>query len=213
MPKSAKTSGSEKEPNSSAASAIPDISAPALLSFVKQVSVEPHWDAKRLADVLNIKHSDVSQMAATLEMLGYAEQVSETKGLWRNTPAGNTVSSAKPPRLNRDSVLDALEQLRVRVEQINANPESRFRVTELVAYGDFLDEHPKVQAADVGVGLELRSERRSASDSSIEKKSEEQVLSDLRAKSTLVHLHRMEDWMRRRSHRDVLGGSGSRVAS
>ncbi|HLJ48139.1 MAG TPA: hypothetical protein VKU01_19125 [Bryobacteraceae bacterium] len=203
---------SKKEQLASAPPSASDVSAPALLSFIKQVSAEQDWDATRLAALLNIEPADAPQIAATLEMLGYAEEVPDKKGLWRNTQAGKTVSGAKPPRLNRDSVLKALEELRDRVEQMNAAPASPFRVIELIAFGDFLDEHAKVQAANVGVGLAPKDLAKNVSDSAVERKREEHVLSDLRGKSTLLHLNLIEDWMRKRSHRYVLGRNDGPVS-
>ena len=135
------------------ARAIPDVLAPALLQLPKQVSAEPLWDAKQLASILILKSADAPQVTATLEMLGYAEPVQGKKDIWRNTQAGDTVAGAKAPRFNRESVLKSLEELRARAEQMNSDPASPLRATELIAFGDFLDNHSKVQAADVGVGL------------------------------------------------------------
>jgi hypothetical protein len=38
----------------------------------------------------------------------------------------------------------------------------------------------------------------------VEHKREEHALADLKDKSPMLHLHLMEDWMRKRSHRDLL---------
>jgi hypothetical protein len=180
------------------------VPAPALLSFIKQVSAEPFWDTKRLTDILKVKAGDAQQITATLEMLGYAEPVPGKRGVWRNTQAGNTVSRAKPPRFNRDRILDALDQLRSRAKQMNSDPASPFRVTELIAFGDFLDQHPKVQAADVGVGLSPRHSDQALPATAVEHKSEEHALADLKEKSPMLHLYLIENWMLKRSHRDLL---------
>jgi len=185
--------------------AVPDIAAPALLSFLKQVAAEPSWDAKRVAHILEVKAADVSQIVATLEMLGYAEPVAGQKGHWRNTASGNAVAGAKAPRFNRESVLDALAELRTRAQEMSADSGAPFRVSEVVAFGDFLDENAKAQAADVGVALERKERDRGDAATAMEHKREEDVLAVLRGKSSLLHLHPMEDWMRKRRHRDVLG--------
>jgi hypothetical protein len=91
-------------------------------------------EANHLTDILKVKAGDAQQIMATLEMLGYAEPVPGKKGAWRNTQAGNTVAAAKPPRFNRERVLEALEELRTRAEQMNADPASPSRVTELIAF-------------------------------------------------------------------------------
>jgi hypothetical protein len=115
------------------------------------------------------------------------------------------VAGAKPPRFNRESVVAALAELRMRVEQMNSDPSSQFQVAELIAFGDFLDERPKVQAADVGVALLPKKQDQVAAPSVMERQRQERVLADLPAKSSMLHLHLIEDWMRKRSHRDLLG--------
>jgi hypothetical protein len=201
--KQSKTVHAESQPGTGSR-AIPDVPAPALLSFIKQMSAEPFWDAKHLADICRVKPADVPQITATLEMLGYAEPVPGKKDICRNTQSGNTVSGAKPPRFNRGRVLEALEELRTRAERMNADPASPFRVTELIAFGDFLDEHPKVQAADVGVGLSPKQSDQVMPATAAEHKREEHVLADLKAKSPMLHLQLIEDWMRKRSHQDMI---------
>jgi len=186
--------------------AVPDIAAPALLSFLKQAAAEPAWDAQRVAHVLEVKAADVPQIVATLEMLGYVEPAPGKKGSWRNTASGNAVAGAKPPRFNHDSVLEALAELRERATQMNADAAAPFRVSELVAFGDFLDENAKAQAADVGVGLARKEREAGEVETAVEHKREEDVLTALRGKSSLLHLHPIEDWMRKRRHRNVLGG-------
>ena len=198
-----KVTGAES-PSGNQEHAIPDVPAPALLSFIKQVSAEPFWDAKRLASILNSKAADAPHITAMLEMLGYAEPVPGKKGAWRNTTAGNTVSRAKPPRFNREKVLDALKELRTRAEQMNSDPASPYQVTDLIALGDFLDDHAKVQAADVGVGLRPKHPDQADPSTAVEHKREERILADLKAKSPMLQLHLGEDWMRKRSHRDLL---------
>jgi hypothetical protein len=61
-----------------------------------------------------------------------------------------------------------------------------------------------VQAADVGVGLAPKRPERVQPTTAVEHKREEHVLAELTAKSAVLHLHLIEDWMRKRLHRDVL---------
>jgi hypothetical protein len=100
--------------------------------------------------------------------------------------------------------VEALNELRARAEQFNSDAASRFRVTGLAAFGDFLDKHDKAQAADVGVALEPVQAGELAPGAAMEHKREEDVLGHLRARSPLMHLYLMEDWMRRRSHLELL---------
>jgi hypothetical protein len=92
------------------------------------------------------------------------------------TPAGETVSGAKPPRFTPESVQQALTALKDRIRDTNKNRQSPFRITDAVAFGDFLlpDRGARLQSADVGIRLTRReeshrknpsaSETRSASD-------------------------------------------------
>jgi hypothetical protein len=111
--------------------------------------------------------------------------------------------------------------LKDRIKQNNKDPQAPFRVSDAVAFGDFLlPDRARVQAADVGIRL-ARSEStttrrarnqspahqnpipappRSASDAQAERK----FLRDLRAKSAHLNLRPYADWMRTRSHRSLL---------
>jgi hypothetical protein len=179
------------------------VPAGAVFSFLKQVSGEP-WTKIRLMQVLMIKADAASKVTPLLEMMGYAEPIPGKKNVWRNTQSGNTVAGAKPPRFNYDSVVEALAEMRGRVAQMNADRSSPFQVAELIAFGDFLDQRPKVQAADVGVALLPKKQDQAAAPSVMERQRQERVLADLRAKSSILHLHLIEDWMRKCSHRDLL---------
>jgi hypothetical protein len=67
------------------------------------------------------------------------------------------VSRAKPPRLTRESVEQAVESLKGRIKEVNKESEGKFTITEAVAFGDFLlSDRPRVQPADVGIGLARR---------------------------------------------------------
>jgi hypothetical protein len=73
------------------------------------------------------------------------------------TSAGESVSRAKPPRLTRESVEQAVESLKGRIKEVNKESEGKFTITEAVAFGDFLlSDRPRVQPADVGIGLARR---------------------------------------------------------
>jgi len=77
------------------------------------------------------------------------------------------------------------------------------RHADLIAFSDFLDDHPKLQAADAGVSLSPKQSDQVVTATAMEHKREEHVLADLKAKSPMLHLRLMEDWMRKRSHRDL----------
>jgi len=62
------------------------------------------------------------------------------------TPAAESVSGAKPPRFTRESVEQAVESLRERIKQVNRDSKATFKITDAVAFGDFLSDRPRVQA-------------------------------------------------------------------
>jgi len=190
--------------------AFPSIPAGAALSFLKDTKGALTWTVRDLADTLKIDRREAEQALAFLQAQGYV-QPRGTKGQWMTTPAGETVSGAKPPRFTPESVQQALTALKGRIRDNNKNRQAPFRITDAVAFGDFLlPDRARVQSADVGIRLARREdsqrknistvEPRSASDA----KAERDFLRELRAKSTHVTLRPYADWMRRRSHIELL---------
>jgi hypothetical protein len=196
--------------------ALPSLPAVAALSFLKDTKGTLAWSIRDLADTLKITRAEAQQALALLQAQGYVQParrcepahqkgVARSAGQWMTTPAGETVSGAKPPRFARESMEQALAALKDRVKQSNKNPQAPFRITGAVAFGDFLlPDRARVQSADVGIRLVRRgassSEPRSASDAQGERK----FLRDLRARSALLTIRPYADWMRHRSHRDLL---------
>jgi hypothetical protein len=192
------------------------LSAEAALSFLKDTKGILTWSLRNLVEALKINRREAEQALALLQAQGYvqparrgepAHQKGSARGAdqWITTPAGETVSASKPPRFTRESVEQALSALKERIKRSNKNPQELFRITDAVAFGDFLlPDRSRVQSADVGVRLARRgastNEPRSASDAQAEHK----FLRALRAKSALLTLRLYADWMRHRSHRDLL---------
>jgi hypothetical protein len=184
--------------------------AEAALSFLKDTKGTLTWSARDLSESLKINRREAQQALLFLQAQGYvqpAHQKGSARGAdqWLTTLAGETVSGAKPPRFSRESVEQALAALKNRIKQTNKETQAPFRITDAVAFGDFLlPERARVQSADVGIRLVRRgaspSELRSASDAQAERK----FLRELRAKSALLALRPYADWMRHRSHRDLL---------
>ncbi len=184
-------------------STLPSLSAESALSFLKDTKGTLTWSTRDLAETLKTNRREAQQALALLQAQGYAQPARGTDQ-WITTPAGEIVSGAKPPRFTRESVEQALVALKDRIKQSNRNPQAPFRITDAVAFGDFLlPGRARVQSADVGIRLVRRgaspSEPRSASDAQAERK----FLRDLRAKSALLTIRPYADWMRRRSHRDL----------
>src|SRR5882672_817513 len=191
-------------------SLLPAIPAEAALSFLKDTKGALSWTARDLANTLKINRREAEQALAFLQAQGYV-QPQGTKGQWITTRAGETVSGAKSPRFTPESVQQALTALKDRIRDNNKNRQAPFRITDAVAFGDFLlPDRGRVQSADVGIRLARREdsqrknlstvEPRSASDA----KAERNFLRELRAKSTHVTLRPYADWMRRRSHVELL---------
>jgi hypothetical protein len=189
---------------------LPSLSAEAALSFLKDTKGTLTWSTRDLVEGLKINRREADQVLALLQAQGYV-QPAHQKGSarstdqWITTPAGESVSGAKPSRFTRESVEQALAALKDRIKQSNKNPQALFRITDAVAFGDFLfSDRARVQSADVGIRLDRRgassSEPRSASDAQVERK----FLRDLRARSALLTIRPYADWMRHRSHRDLL---------
>lgn len=205
-----------REPRPRPAS-IPALPAEAALSFLKDTKGTLSWSTSDLAKTLDIDRPEAQQALAFLQAQGYVQladraTANPSGGQWTTTPAGETVSGAKPPRFSRESVEQALAALRERIKQNNKGAQAPFLIKEAVAFGDFLiPDRVRVQAADVGIRLNRReasprrekdaaSEPRSASDA----RAEHRFLRDLRAKSALLNLRPYADWMSRRSHRTLL---------
>ena len=193
-----------------APSLLPTIPAEAALSFLKDTKGALSWTVRDLANTLKIDRREAERALAFLQAQGYV-QPQGTKGQWITTPAGETVSGAKPPRFTPESVQQALTALKDRIRDNNKNRQAPFRITDAVAFGDFLlPDRARVQSADVGIRLSRREdsvrknistvEPRSASDA----KAERNFLRELRAKSTHVTLRPYADWMRQRTHHDLL---------
>jgi hypothetical protein len=191
-------------------STLPSLSAEAALSFLKDTKGTLTWSARDLADSLKINRREAEQVLAFLQAQGYVQPAHQRGSArnadeWMTTPAGEIVSGARPPRFTREGVEEALSALEGRIKQNNKDPQAPFHITDSVAFGDFLLlDRARVQSADVGIRLARRgassSEPRSASDAQAERK----FLRDLRAKSALLTLRPYADWMRHRSHRDLL---------
>src|SRR3984893_8966525 len=162
--------------------ALPSVPAEAALSFLKDTKGALVWSARDLADTLKINRPEAEQILAFLQAQGYAqparsEQVDERESArsadqWITTPAGETVSGAKPPRFTRESIEQALAALKGRIKQSNQDPQAPFRITDAIAFGDFLlPDRARVQSAEVGIRLKRPDDLRRRSDCATEPRS------------------------------------------
>jgi hypothetical protein len=133
------------------------ISAAELLSFLKETRAIHTWTEKDLAQTLNLSSPQAKNAIAVLQLEGYIEPAGSTEK-WRITEQGELVSGAKPPRFTRHSVENAVAALRDRIKAVNEDRNAPYRITEAVAFGDFLGERARVQAGKVGIRLVPKAE-------------------------------------------------------
>jgi hypothetical protein len=173
-----------------------------LLSFLKGVRRTQTWTEKDLAKTLKIDLPQAKEAMSVLQLQGYIEPAGNT-GKWRVSEQGDLVSGAKPPRFTRQSVEEALASLRDRIKAINDDPDAPYKITDAVAFGDFLSDAARVQAAEVGIRLLPRSDHESGA-SAREHRAEIGFLKQVRGKTPVLHIVAYEDWMSSRSHERLL---------
>jgi hypothetical protein len=196
--KSRATNDAHGDHASSTKSERKEILAAELLSFLKEAAAPPTWTEKDLANTLKITLSQAKEAAAVLQLQGYIEPVGNT-GKWRATEQGDVVSGAKPPRFTPKSVHDALAGLRDRIRAANSDPGAPYKITDAVAFGDFLRDAARVQAAEVGIRLVPRSDA-AAVPSAVDHAAALDFLKQLRGRAALLHVLPYESWMSSRSH-------------
>jgi len=79
------------------------------------------------------------------------------------------------------------------------------KAAQAVGFGDFLSGRPRVQAADVGIGLEPRNPTAHHPHWAGERERQEAFLKQLRGKTPLLNLQPYAEWMNARTHRKLLG--------
>jgi hypothetical protein len=161
------------------------------------------WTERDVSKTLNISSAEAKQAVSAMQLQGYAEPILRTRK-WRTTEAGLTVSGAKTARLTREAVEQALSALRDRIQAINKDKNTKYRISEAVAFGDFLSQDARVQPAEVGIRLTRRKTDLDGAASAVEHKAEEAFLRQLRGRSAALHIQDYEPWMSARSHRKLL---------
>jgi hypothetical protein len=179
-----------------------EIPAAELLSFLKEVPGVQTWTEKDLANTLRIGLPQAKEAVAVLQLQGYIEPAGNT-AKWRITEQGEIVSGAKPPRFTRQSIENALASLRDRIKLTNEDSHAQYKIAEAVAFGDFLGDAVRVQAAEVGIRLVPKSDSAPIA-SAQEHAAELNFLKQLRGKSALLHVVPYEEWMSARSHQRLL---------
>ena len=178
----------------------PTIPADAALSFLRETRGLSTWSVRDMANPLNISLDEAKQVIAVLEMQGYVNQFKSDE--FMTTFAGESISGSKPPRYTRERIERALETLCKRIAQINRDSGAPFRITQAVAFGDFLSDRTRFQPVEIGVELEPR---KSAAISIVRKgATRQQFLRQLRDKLGVIQFRAFEPWMTERTHRNLL---------
>src|SRR5690242_15968270 len=174
-----------------------------VVSFLQDTRSSPTWTEKEFAAVLNLTSEQAKETLPVLELAGYIAPLGN--GKWRTTEQGELVGGGKAPRFTQQSVHEALAGVKERIQAVNADEGAPHRITRAVAFGDFLTDRVRVQAATVGIELKPRSaaeirDRQTAAT----RAGESSFLKQLSGRSTIIHLKPYEPWMSHRSHRDLL---------
>jgi hypothetical protein len=180
---------------------MPSVAAPAALSFLKETKGALTWTAQEFARGVGIKVAETGPALAVLQMQGYIKP-GEGKNEWMTSVDGDAVSGATAPRFSAETVKQALEDLRTHIKAVNKDAKAEFRIASAVAFGDFLLERARVQAADVGV--ELVSRNVSKARTGKPKARESAFLKTLHGGKQMIHLRAFELWMRERAHLRIL---------
>jgi hypothetical protein len=172
------------------------LAAAELLSFLRESGTHT-WTERDLSKVLNISLPQAKEATVVLHLQGYIEPIGNTEK-WRVSEQGDLVSGAKSPRFTSKGVQDALDGLRDRIKAANDDPDAPYRIIDAVAFGDFLSDAARVQAAEVGIRLRPKSD--GPTSSARARAAEHAFLKQLRGKTALLHVIPYEDWMSSRSH-------------
>jgi hypothetical protein len=156
-----------------------------------------------MAETLTITASEAANIISILQLQGCVQPNRDEPG-WMTIPAGEEVSGSTMPRYTRKSVDQALSELTDRINKINEDPHSVFKVTGAIAFGDFLSKRPRVQAVDVRVALSARTDQRKRTRDVKVKTDASAFLIMLKNKSSLLKLRLYEPWMSQRSHRKIV---------
>jgi hypothetical protein len=186
----------------SASSTKAPLPAAALLSFLKETRGATTWTGHDFAKTLALSRGAAKQAIAILEMQGYVK-LSGKKDEWITTPQGETVSVSKFPRYSRATLERSLDSFADHLKRVNEDSSASYKIADAVAFGDFLADRARVQAADIGIRMVPR-DAAVAPNSAGEQARQAAFLRQLRGRTPLVNLLPYADWMGARTHRNLL---------
>lgn len=153
-----------------------------------------------MANSLNISQAEAGRVIDLLALQGYVKRSAEDNQ-WMTTINGEAISGSKPPRFVREHVEKALDDLKERIVAVNRDRRAAFQIADAVAFGDFLLEIPRVQAAEVGIRLVARAQEDAPDHSAT---GEREFLRLMRGKGGALRLQNYQPWMSKRSHRRLV---------
>ena len=181
--------------------------AAALLSFLKETRGAT-WTVRDLTKTLKLSPAAAKEAIAILQMQGYVNSAG-SKGEWMTTEAGEIVSGSKTPRYSRATVKESLAAFADHLKRVNEDSSARYEIAEAVAFGDFLTDRVRVQAADIGIRLRAQSPaaeipREPTQQPQGERKRQAIFLKQLRGRTPLLNILPYAEWMSVRTHRNLL---------
>ena len=181
----------------------PTIPAAQVISFLRGVHSSLTWTGQDFAAMMNVSQDQTVEALGMLQLAGYVEPLE--KGKWRTTDQGRQIAGGKTPRFTAESMEKALSELKERIIFLNSDESATYRVTRAVAFGDFLGDRVRVQAAEVGIELQPRTSTETDKKESVTSRAQEKgLLKRLQEHSTLLRVQQYEPWMSDRSHRDLM---------
>lgn len=171
-------------------------------SFLRETRGLTTWSLRDMAKSLKITVPDAEHVAAILQLQGYVKPAGTNE--WMTTLSGEDVSKSKPPRFTPERIEEAIAELRRRIAAGNRDARSQYQITVAVAFGEFLSDRPRVQAAEVGIELARKKSNGAGMDSAEENKSQKLFLKNLKPNGSVLDVRPYEKWMSERTHLDLL---------
>lgn len=182
---------------------MPTVPAAAVLSFLKDTRGLDSWTTQDLSKTLGISTAEAAKAITFLELQGYIKPGHKPREFF-TTAEGQAVSGSKLPHFSRERLQKALEELTQRIAATRKDFKAPYKISAAVAFGDFLGDGSRVQAADVGVQLAKRKSESGEKLSATESKARAAFLKQVRGKNAPLNMHVYEDWMSKRSHRKLI---------
>ncbi len=113
------------------------------------------WEPTRLQREFRLAPERAEQVITELHRLGFIEPDPHLPGSrWRLTVKGNGLAMASAARpLHRRTADQKLEQLLLRVSQVNADDYYLYKVARVGVFGSYLSEQERINDIDVAVDL------------------------------------------------------------